>query len=223
MTAPGRLIAAATRLMPPSRRAWGRTIAAELPYARSRAERARLVLATLWVVLLVPPSVVTVLRGYARVTAGAAALAVVAYLPIGLALYLFGVVFSAQFAVPVTLGYGYPLAVLLAAGARSRTRSARLTAAVLAGLVTGLVLAALTLTTVALLDHAFYQVISQRPDYLQKLRASGLPSMRAYLNHDLQTAIPFVAVPLAIGGVICAPIGAALAQARAARLNQLDN
>lgn len=209
-----RLVTAATALMPPSRRDWGRAISAELTCGTSRAERTRLVLGAMRIVLLAPPGSSAGLREYGRAAGRSAVLGLIAYVPIGLVLYLLNVAFpSAQVAIPGVLAYGYPLFVLLAAGARARQASARISAPIVAGLAAGLVLAILAVATVAIMDNAFFSVISQQPDTLEKFRASGMTSMRAYLNRDLESAAPLVIISLAIAGAVVGPLGPVLARA----------
>lgn len=209
-----RLVTAATGLMPPSRRDWGRAISTELACSTSRADRARLALAAVRIVLLTPPGFTTGLREYARAAGRSAVLALIAYVPIGLVLYLFTVVFtSAQVAVPAVAGYGYPLLVLLAAGARARRASARAGAPIVAGLAAGLVLAILAVATIAVMDNAFLPVISQQQDTIEKFRASGMTSMRAYLNRDLESTTPVVIIVVAIAGAAFGPLGPVLARA----------
>jgi hypothetical protein len=141
-------------------------------------------------------------------------LALIAYIPIGLVLYLLNVVLpSAQVVVPAVLSYGYPLLVLLAAGTRARRASARIGAPIVAGLAAGLVLAILALATIAVLDNAFFLVISQQPDNIEKFRASGMTSMHAYLNSDLESTTPVVIIILAIAGAVFGHLGPVLARA----------
>ena len=208
------LVAAATALMPPSRRDWGRAISAELECCTSNADRARLVLAAVRIGLLTPPGLPTGLREYARAAGRSALLALVAFAPIGLAVYLFSVALpSAQVAVPAVVGYGYPLLVLLAAGARARRSSARAGAPVVAGLAAGLVLAILVVAAIAVVDNVFFSVISHQSDTIEKFRASGMTSMRAYLNRDLESTAPVFVIILAIAGAAFGPIGPVLARA----------
>ncbi len=77
-----RLVTAATALMPPSRRDWGRAIAAELDQAGSPGDRARLVLGAVRVVLLPPPG----LAGY-RQAGGTLAVGAVVYLGVAGAVF----------------------------------------------------------------------------------------------------------------------------------------
>jgi hypothetical protein len=207
-----RLVAAATALIPPSRRDWGKAISAELACSSSRAERTRLALAAVRIVLLTPPGFISGLRGYARAALRSAVLALIAYVPIGLALYLLNVTFpSPQFAVPAVLGYGYPLLVLLTAGARARRASHRTGASIVAGVTAGLVLAILATATVAVLDNAFLSVIGQQQDNVAGFRDSGMTSMRAYLNRDLESLAPVVITIAVIAGAIFGRLGPVLA------------
>ena len=182
MSMAGRLISVATALMPASRRDWGRAIAGELSCATSTAERARLVLATVAIVVLAPPGFRAALREYARAAGRSAVLGLIAYIPVGLVLYLLTVVFrSAQVTMPSVVTFGYPLAVLATAGVRARRASARAGVPVVAGLATGLVLAILAVATVAVID-----------------------------SRQLEAAIAIAVIPLAVAGAIVAPVGAAL-------------
>jgi hypothetical protein len=206
-------VTAATALMPPSRRDWGTAISAELACSTSRAERARLALAAARIVLLAPPCSSAGLREYARAAGRSAVLALIAYVPIGLVLFLLNVVLpSAQVTVPAVLGYGYPLLVLLAAGARARRASARTGAPIVAGLAAGLMLAILAVATIAVIDNAFFSIISQQPDNIEKFRASGMTSMQAYLNSGLESTTPVLIIILAIAGAVFGPLGPVLAR-----------
>jgi hypothetical protein len=208
-----RLVIAATALMPPSRRDWGRAISAELAGNASRAERTRLALAAARIVVLRQPASSAGLREYAWAAGRSAVLALIAYVPIGLVLYLLNVVLpSAQVTIPAVVDYGYPLLVLLVAGARARRASARIGTPIVAGLTAGLVLAVLALATVAAMDNAFLAVISQQPDNIEKFRASGMTSMRAYLNGHLESATPVVIIILAIAGAVFGPLGPVFAK-----------
>jgi len=187
MSMASRLVAAATAVMPASRRDWGRAIASELSCTTSAAERARLVLATAAIVVLTPPGFVAGLREYGRAARRSALLALIAYVPAGVALCLLTVVFrSAQVTMPAVVTCGYPLAVLLTAGARARRASAQAGAPVVAGLTAGLLLAILAVVTIAVTD-----------------------------NRELAAAIPVAVIPLTVGGAIFAPVGAVLAKALA--------
>ena len=204
-----RLLAIATAAMPPSRRDWGRAMSAELACARSRSEQARLVLGAARVALLPPPGA----ADYGRSASRSAALAAIAYVPLGLGLYLANVVFpSPQDSTAGVLAMdAYLLAAVMAAGALARRASARPGAPVIAGMTAGLVLAVLGMATFAVIDNAFLSIVSHQPGKIGGFRDSGMTSMRAYINGSLAATAPGVAIVLTIAGAIFAPIGAALA------------
>lgn len=207
-----RLVAVATAVMLPSRRAWGKAISAELDYAHSHGDRVRLVLSAARVALLPPPSLVSGLREYGRTAGRSAVLAAIAYLPLGAGLYVSNVVIRpAQDPTAGVLAMGsYQLLVLLTAGALTRRSSPRISKAITAGIVAGVVLAVLQMATFAWLDHAFFSVVSQQQEKIDGFRESGMTSMRAYLNASAWSAALGVTLSLAIEGAVFAPIGAAL-------------
>ena len=205
-----RLLAMATAVMPPSRRDWGRAMSAELTCARSRREQARLVLGAVRLALLPPPEV----ADYGRAAGRSAALAAIAYVPLGLGLYLANVVFpSPQDSTAGVLTMdAYLLVALMTAGALVRRGTARPGAPAIAGLAAGLVLAILGMATFAVIDNAFLSIVSHQQGKIDGFRESGMTSMRAYINGDLEATAPGVAIVLAVAGAILAPIGAAMAQ-----------
>ena len=205
-----RLLAMATAAMPPSRRDWGRAMSAELACARSRSEQARLVLGAARVALLPPPGVAV----YGRAAGHSAALAAIAYVPLGLGLYLANVVFpSPQDSTAGVLAMNaYVLVALVTAGALARRASPRPGAPVIAGMAAGLVLAVLGMATFAVIDNAFLAIVSHQQGKIDGFRESGMTSMRAYINGNIKTTAPGVAIVLTIAGAVIAPIGAALAQ-----------
>ena len=205
-----RLLALATAAMPPSRRDWGRAMSAELAYARSRGERARLVLGVVRIALLPPPGD----TGYGRTAAGAAALAVIAYVPVGLADYASNVVFpSARDSnAGVLAGNAYLFAALMAAGVLARYARRGLAAPVLAGLAAGLVFAVLAMATFTVIDNAFLPIVMHQQNNIDGFRASGMTSARAYINGQLKATALGVTILMAVMGAVLAPLGAILAQ-----------
>jgi hypothetical protein len=144
----GRLVTMATALMPPSRRDWGRAIAAELDHVSSAGDRARLALGAVGVALLPPPG----LADYAGPAARAARVAVVAYIPFGAEICLASVLSrsgrdGAHGVLPVG---AYTIVALMAGGALARPALARRGVMVVADIAAGLVLAALDMATLAL-------------------------------------------------------------------------
>jgi len=204
------LMALATAAMPPSRRAWGRAMSAELAYARSRRERARLTLGAARVALLPPPGA----ADYRRAAGRSAALAVIAFVPLGLEVYLANAVFPAlqDSTAGVLAMDAYLLVALVAAGALARRASASPGAPVIAGIAAGLVLAVLGMATFAAIDNAFLPIVSHQQGNIDGFRESGMTSMRAYINSSLEATAPGVAIVLTIAGAIFGAIGAALAE-----------
>lgn len=205
-----RLLALATAAMPSSHRDWGRAMSAELACARSGGERMRLVLGAVRIALLPLPGD----AGYGRTAARAAALAVIAYVPIGLVDYASNVVFpsSGDSDVWVLPGDAYLLAALMAAGALARYARPGLAAPVLAGMAAGLVFAVLGNATFAVIDNAFLPVVMHQQDKIEGFRASGMTSTRAYINGQLQATVLGLTILLTVMGAVLAPLGAILAQ-----------
>jgi hypothetical protein len=205
-----RLMTLATAAMPPSRRDWGRAMSAELAYARSRGERARLVLGVVRIALLPPPGD----AGHGRTAARAAALAVIAYVPIGLVDYASNVVFpsSGDSVAWVLPGDAYLLAALMAAGALARYARPGLAAPVLAGIAAGLVFAILGMATFTVIDNAFLPVVMHQQAKIDGFRASGMTSARAYINGQLQATVLGLAILMTVMGAVLAPVGAILVQ-----------
>lgn len=203
-----RLVTMLTAAMPPARRPWGRALLAELDYTRSRRDRARLVLGAAWVALLPPPG----LAAYRHAAGRAALAAVLGWIPLATGLYLTNVVLAnRQDSAPgVLLVDAYVIFTLMAAGAAARRAPAGPGTGpqVLAGLTAGLILGVLTMATFAAIDNAFLPVVSQQQEMLAGFRASGLTSMRAYVNGSLEAAAPGLTLMLALGGAALAPLGA---------------
>ena len=205
-----RLLVLATAAMPPSRRDWGRAMSAELAYAGSTGERARLVVGVMRVALLPPPGD----AGYGRTAARAAALAVIAYVPLGLALYASNVVFPSRqdSTAWVLAGNAYLLAALMGAGALARYARPGLAAPVLAGMAAGLVFAVLGMATFTVIDNAFLPVVMHQQGKIDGFRGSGMTSTRAYINGQLRAAALGVAILMTVMGAVLAPLGAIVAQ-----------
>jgi hypothetical protein len=203
----GRLLTGLTAVMPPGRRAFGQAMIAELDYARCRRARARLVLAAFRVALLPPPA----LAGYGRAAGRAALVAVVGWIPLGIGLYLTNVAFPAgQDSLLVVLPLdAYLIVMLMAAGAVARRVADGTGQRIVAGLVAGLIIAVLEMATFAVIDNAFLPVVMQQAAKIDGFRASGLTSMRAYINRSLEGTAPGVAAFLAAIGVFVGPLGAA--------------
>lgn len=146
-----RLVTVATALMPPSRRDWGRAIAAEIDHASSAGDRARLVLGAVGVALLPPPG----LADYTRAAGRAAQVAAIAYIPLGTGIYLANVLSRSgqDSASGVLLADAYTVVALMVAGALARPGRTRRGVMVVAGIAGGFVLAALDIATLAVANR----------------------------------------------------------------------
>jgi hypothetical protein len=201
-----RLLAALTAAMPPSRRGWGNAMLAELSYTQSRLDRARLVLGAVHVVLLPPPG----LASYGRAAGRAALVTVIAWIPVGAALYLSNVVFPSpeDNAFGVLAMDAYLILTLMAAGAAARRAAGGVGHSIVAGITAGLIIAVLGMGTFAIIDNLFLSVVSHQTAKIDGFRASGMTSMRAYINADLESTAPGVALVAAFGGAFLGIVGA---------------
>jgi hypothetical protein len=207
-----RLAAAATAIMPPSRRDWGKAISAELDYARSHGDSVRLGLSAARIALLPPPGLLNGLRVSSTTAGLSAVLAAIAYVPLGAGLFVSNVIIRpGDSSGGDLLMWGYLLFTLLAVGALARRASPRISMAIIAGLAAGAVIGALQLATFAWLDNAFFSVISQQQEKIASFRESGMTSMHAYLNGQLVASALGIVIAQAVTGAIFAPVGAALA------------
>jgi hypothetical protein len=104
----------------------------------------------------------------------------------------------------------YLILAFMAVGALARRRSGRDKMAIIAGATAGLVLAILGMATFAVIDNAYLPVVMHQSAKIAEFRASGLTSMRAFIDTDLEKTTPGVAILAAGGGVIFAALGAFL-------------
>jgi hypothetical protein len=201
-----RLLDMLTALMPPGRRAFGQAMIAELDYVLSRRGRARLVLGAVRVALLPPPE----LAGYGRAAGRAALVAAVGWIPLGIGQYLDNVAFAAgqDGNVAVLTMNAYLIVMLMTAGAVARRVAGGTGPRIVAGLAAGLVIAVLGMATFAVIDNAFLSVVSHQQSNIDGFRASGLTSMRAYINWSLEATAPGLALFVAALGVIFGALGA---------------
>jgi hypothetical protein len=204
-----RILAAVTAVLPAGRRVWGQALLAELDHVQSRRDRAWLLLAAARVALLPPPAA----AGYGKAAGRAVLTAVIAWIPLAAAIYLSRVVYPGL--QDSTLGDAaaqvYVIIALMAAGAAAHRASARTGAPAVVGLLAGLVLAILVLATAAVVDNAFLAVISRQPARISGLHASGMTSMRGYVNANLESLAPGLCLLMAAAGAILGALGATAA------------
>ena len=162
-------------------------------------------------VALLPPAVPT---GYGKAIGRAAITAVVAWIPLGVVLYLSNVVFPATGDNPlgVIAIDLYLVIVLMSVGAAARRASAPTGAPIVAGMLAGLIIAVLAMGTFAVIDNVFLSIVSHQQEKIDGLHASGLTSMRAYINASLEATAPGMSLVLAFGGAFLAYLGASAAR-----------
>jgi hypothetical protein len=202
----GRVLAAIIAAMPPSRRTWGEAMLAELSYPHSRGQAARLVLGAVRVALLPPAG----LAPFGRAVGRAALLAVAAWVPLAAGLFLSNVVFPAggDSTVGDLAMDLYIVITLMAAGAVARRAAGGVGHSLVAGLTAGLILAALGMGTFTAIDNVFLSVVSHQPGKMAGFQASGLSSVRTYINDSLEATAPGVALVLSVLGACLGYLGA---------------
>jgi hypothetical protein len=182
-----RLLLAVTAAMPPGRRGWGEAMIAELSYTKSRRDQAQLLLGAVRTAVLPPPG----LGDCARSVRRASLVAVTAWIPLAVALYLANVVFRS----PDNNAFGdlglrlYLAIILMAAGAAARRAVPGRVPPIVAGIAAGLVLTALGLGTFAVIG-----------------------GLGGHLNASVSATAPGVALLLAFAGAVLASLGAVIDQ-----------
>jgi hypothetical protein len=78
---------------------------------------------------------------------------------------------------------------------------------VLAGVVAGAAIGALTVVSFAVVDNIWLGTVSRQPQKIDGFAHSGATSMRAYINHDLIGPAIFAVVAFGIVGAIMGAIG----------------
>jgi hypothetical protein len=79
-------------------------------------------------------------------------------------------------------------------------------------MVADLIIGALVMGTFAVIDNVFLAIVSHQQGKIDGLRASGMTSMRAYINASLEATAPGVSLILAFGGAFLAALGASAAR-----------
>lgn len=110
----------------------------------------------------------------------------------------------------VAAAYAMIFASLVAIGAVAHGAALTVRGPILAGAVAGAVLGVLIIATFLVVDNVFFTTISRQQTKIDGWAASGLPSMRTYVNLNLAYAMGMLAIALAIAGAALAPVGAAV-------------
>ena len=109
-------------------------------------------------------------------------------------------------AIPVLVSYLFIFAALFLTGTLAAHNGAGRKGQVLAGLIAGSIIGALTTATFAVVDNVWLDVVAQQSAKIDGLAHSGAGSMREYINHGLIGAAVFLTVGLGV-------LGAALSRA----------
>jgi hypothetical protein len=97
--------------------------------------------------------------------------------------------------------------VLFLTGMLAARRGAGRTGQVLAGLVAGVLIGALTVASFAVVDNVWLDVVSQQQTKIDGFAHSGAASMREFINQGLIGAAVFLTLGLGAVGAALAGIG----------------
>lgn len=113
-------------------------------------------------------------------------------------------------AVLVLLSYLGVFAVLFLSGKLAARDGAGRTGQLLAGLVAGALIGALTTATFAVVDNVWLDVVAQQPAKIDGFAQSGAGSMRAYVNHGLIGTAVFFTAGFGVAGAVLSRWGGLL-------------
>lgn len=153
--------------------------------------------------------------GTARAVGLAAGAAVIGWLPAGALIFVGSVVFpSYSDAVLFTAGFLYLMMAFPVIGAVAGRACTRPWSWPLAGVVAGMVMAALTNAAYAVVDNVFLGIVSKQPENIEEFRTSGMTSMRDFINLSLDRQVLGITVLLTVTGLLMGTIGAICAAER---------
>jgi hypothetical protein len=151
-----------------------------------------------------------------RVVGRGAIVAVLAWIPSATLILLTNVVFPTRRdndGIWVPVGYAVLLAVFTLAGLTRASTQHR----VLTGAVAGGILGVLIITTFAVVDNVFLEIVSRQQAKIDGLRESNMASMRDYINSSMLPAGVVMMIEFAVFGMLMAATGGALYDARRRR------
>ena len=153
--------------------------------------------------------------GAARAIGVAAGATVIGWLPVG-ALIVLGTVFpSGLFGGIATIGgFFYLMAAFAAIGALASRACTRPGAWLAACATSGAIMAVLFSATYAVIDNAYFGIVSRDPEEIAAFRASGMTSMRDFLTVSLEHQVLPATIIFTVGGVLMGMIGAVCAAER---------
>jgi hypothetical protein len=109
--------------------------------------------------------------------------------------------------IPVLLSYLCVFAALFLTGVLAGKNDASRTGQLLAGLITGAMIGALTVATFAVVDNVWLDVVSQQHTKIDGFAHSGAASMRDYINSGLIGAAVFLTIAFGVFGAALSLLG----------------
>jgi uncharacterized membrane protein len=140
-----------------------------------------------------------------------ALIAMIVWLGLSLEILVVNVVFPStndQDTIPVVVSYLCVFAALFLTGTHAARTGAGPTGQVLAGLVAGAMIGALTVATFAVVDNVWLAVVAQQPTKIDGFAHSGAASMREYINHGLIGPAVFFTGVFGVLGAVLSRFGA---------------
>jgi len=139
-----------------------------------------------------------------------ALIAAIMWLGLSVEILLTNVVFPSKTdddAIAVLLSYLCIFAALLLTGVLAARAGAGRKGQVLAGLVAGAMIGALTIATFAIVDNVWLDVVAQQPTKIEGFAHSDAASMREYVNNSLIGPAVFFTLVLGVFGAMLSLFG----------------
>src|SRR5262249_40767456 len=153
--------------------------------------------------------------GAARAVGVASGATVLGWLPVGALIFLTTVTFPSRFdGIAVVGGFFYLMAFFLAIGAIASRACPKPRAWLAACAPSGALMAVLFNATYAVIDNAYLGIVSRDPETIAEFRASGMTSMRDFINVSLEHQIIVGFVVCVVIGVLMGMVGAVCAAER---------
>ena len=155
--------------------------------------------------------------GAARAVGVASGATVLGWLPVGALIFLTTVTFPSRFdAIAVVSGFFYLMGLFLAIGAIASRACARPRPGtwLAACTASGSLMAVLFSATYAVIDNAYLGIVSRDPEQIAAFRASGMTSMRDFINVSLEHQVIVGFVVCVVIGVLMGMVGAVCAAER---------
>ena len=153
--------------------------------------------------------------GAARAIGVASGATVLGWLPVGTLIFLTTVTFPSRFdAIATVGGFFYLMGLFLAIGAVTGRACARPGTWLAACTASGALMAVLFSATYAVIDNAYLGIVSRDPEQIAAFRASGMTSMRDFINVSLEHQVIVGFVVCIVIGVLMGMIGAVCAAER---------